>query len=234
MLKNNVNINISTHHQCITCMREYETKSLEELRFEDYQANRKGPQVGTVFGSTARTSLFNPSTSVSFNIGSSGGLFGAGKTTFDTNPTTTSTTSIFNPLFNKPVGFIATGTSPFGAVQPQQQQTSIFGQTSTSSFTSPNFFSGTQNNTQKSVFGATTTQPSLFNTSTTNTGLGKTNLFGNQTQSFTGFSFNPTTISSLFSSQPSLFNRTADTTIANETLMFSFPSQLLGVQQPTS
>lgn len=42
-VKNSVTQSINIKHLCITCMREYEGKSLEELRFEDYVANRKGP-----------------------------------------------------------------------------------------------------------------------------------------------------------------------------------------------
>ena len=47
VVQKNVSSTINIKHNCITCMREYESKSLEELRFEDYLANRKGPsQVG--------------------------------------------------------------------------------------------------------------------------------------------------------------------------------------------
>lgn len=42
MQKGGVTTSINTKHHCITCMKEYENKSLEELRLEDYQANRKG------------------------------------------------------------------------------------------------------------------------------------------------------------------------------------------------
>ena len=40
--KNGQQVAINTNHQCITEMKEYRLKSLEELRFEDYQVNRKG------------------------------------------------------------------------------------------------------------------------------------------------------------------------------------------------
>lgn len=41
-MKNGTTQSISTKHHSITSMKEYENKSFEELRFEDYQANRKG------------------------------------------------------------------------------------------------------------------------------------------------------------------------------------------------
>ena len=45
-MKNNIQTTINTHHQCITCMKEYENKSLEELRFEDYSVGRKAATAG--------------------------------------------------------------------------------------------------------------------------------------------------------------------------------------------
>lgn len=42
MMKNGTAQNINTKHMSITCMKEYENKSFEELRYEDYMANRKG------------------------------------------------------------------------------------------------------------------------------------------------------------------------------------------------
>ncbi|KTG05752.1 hypothetical protein cypCar_00031261 [Cyprinus carpio] len=90
MVKGGVTTSINTKHQCITAMKEYENKSLEELRLEDYQAGRKGPSnpmaagTGGLFGAAATatpstgTGLFGPSTP---NTGFS---FGQNKTSFGT------------------------------------------------------------------------------------------------------------------------------------------------------
>lgn len=48
-------------------MREYAEKSLEELRIEDYAANRKGPQAGSstgLFGATHSSVFGAPQTSM--------------------------------------------------------------------------------------------------------------------------------------------------------------------------
>jgi len=42
MSKNGISHSISARHCCIASMKEYESKSYEELRFEDYQVGRKG------------------------------------------------------------------------------------------------------------------------------------------------------------------------------------------------
>lgn len=41
LIKNGISQSINTRHFCISCMKEYNNKSLEELRYEDYVANRK-------------------------------------------------------------------------------------------------------------------------------------------------------------------------------------------------
>lgn len=42
MSKNGISHSISARHCCIASMKEYESKSYEELRFEDYSVGRKG------------------------------------------------------------------------------------------------------------------------------------------------------------------------------------------------
>ena len=98
MMKSGQQQNINTQHQCITCMKEYETKSLEELRCEDYIANRKGG--GAAGGGGMSGGLFGQS---STPAQPSGGLFGG---------TTTSSGGLFGQQQqNKPPMF---GTSGFG------------------------------------------------------------------------------------------------------------------------
>ena len=126
-------------------MKEYESKSLEELRVDDYVANRKGPQAGGAAAPSGGGGLFGapPNQTAS----TSGGLFG----------TTTATQSggLFGAQQNKPM-FGASSSSGFGT-------TNSFGNT-TSGF-------GTNTSTSGGLFG---NKPAGFGTAVTssNTGFG--------------------------------------------------------------
>uniref|UniRef100_A0A8B9X8W7 Nuclear pore complex protein Nup98-Nup96 n=1 Tax=Bos mutus grunniens TaxID=30521 RepID=A0A8B9X8W7_BOSMU len=194
MVKAGVSTNISTKHQCITAMKEYESKSLEELRLEDYQANRKGPQnqvgAGTttgLFGSSPATSsatgLFSSSTTNSgFAYGQNKTAFGTSTTGFGTNPgglfgQQNQTTSLFSKPFAQPTttqttGFSFGNTSTLG--QPSTNTMGLFGVTQASQ---PGGLFGTATNTSTgTAFG---TGASLFGQTSTGFGAVGSTLFGN-------------------------------------------------------
>uniref|UniRef100_A0A8C3U018 Nuclear pore complex protein Nup98-Nup96 n=1 Tax=Catharus ustulatus TaxID=91951 RepID=A0A8C3U018_CATUS len=186
MVKSGVSTNINTKHQCITAMKEYESKSLEELRLEDYQANRKGPTNPVGAGATA--GLFGSSTATSSTatglFGSSttntGFSYGQNKTAFGTS-TTGFGTGTTGGLFGQPSQTSSLFNKPFGQATTTQNTGFSFGGTSTL---------GQPNTNTMGLFGVT--QPSqpggLFGTAAnTNAGTGfgtGTGLFG---QANTGF-----------------------------------------------
>ncbi|XP_054829364.1 nuclear pore complex protein Nup98-Nup96 isoform X2 [Eublepharis macularius] len=225
MVKSGVSTNISTKHQCITAMKEYESKSLEELRLEDYQANRKGPTnpVGAgatpgLFGastatSSAATGLFGSSTT---NTGFS---YGQNKTGFGTSTTgfgagtgglfgqTQQTTSLFNKPFGQATtapntGFSFGNTGTIG--QPNTNTMSLFGATQPSQTGS--LFGTTANTNTATAFGTGT---GLFGQANTGFGVGGSSLFSNKPA---GFGTTTTSAPSFGTTSGSLFGFGASTT----------------------
>ncbi|KAM8975297.1 nuclear pore complex protein Nup98-Nup96 isoform 2-T2 [Pelodytes ibericus] len=203
MAKGGVTTNISTKHQCITAMKEYESKSLEELRLEDYSANRKGPQ--NPVGAAAGTGLFGASTATSTastglfgSAANSGFTFGGNKTAFGTSTGAfgASTGGLFGQqasqpatsLFNKPFGPATTTPSTgfsFGNAntlsQPQQSTMGLFGTTQATQ--SGGLFGTTTNTNAGTAFGTGT---SLFGPANTTPfgGVGGSTLFNNKPAGF--------------------------------------------------
>ncbi|XP_043934252.1 nuclear pore complex protein Nup98-Nup96-like [Protopterus annectens] len=153
--------------QCITAMKEYESKSLEELRLEDYQVGRKGSQnllgpSGSLFGNPIATSTVSTilsgaaATSPMFS-------FGANKTTFGTMSTA-----------------LRTSTRDLSG-QQLQPGTVLLNKTFVQSSTTPNTgfpFGNTNSLSQSSISSvslfekAPASQQGLFGASTTNTVTG--------------------------------------------------------------
>ncbi|KAK7096689.1 nuclear pore complex protein Nup98-Nup96-like [Littorina saxatilis] len=220
MSKSGVTTNINTRHQCITAMKEYENKSMEELRMEDYTANRKGKQAGTA------TSFFSQPAPQATQAGNTGFSFGqpaaastGGFSSFGSGGTVTSTGGLFGgtkPLFGPTATATATTQSgfSFGSAAPAQTG-SVFGQAK------PLFGTPTSTPQTGGMFG--TSQQSAFGTSTAfgaSTGFGATGStgggllgskpmgFGTTTTASTGFGvgggslFNKPAASSAFSFGP--------------------------------
>ncbi|XP_029957299.1 nuclear pore complex protein Nup98-Nup96 isoform X2 [Salarias fasciatus] len=199
MVKAGVTTSINTKHQCITAMKEYENKSLEELRLEDYQAGRKGPTnpmaagTGSLFGtatSSTTTGLFGssaPNTSFSF---------GGNKSTFGAAPAGgfgTATGGLFGQPAQQPAGSLF---KPFSQTTTTQTtgfsfgNTNTMGQTNTSSM---GLFGNTAASQPGGLFGATQTSTAsgfgaasgLFGPTNAGFGnMGTQSLFGNKTAGF--------------------------------------------------
>uniref|UniRef100_A0A0X3NVG3 Nuclear pore complex protein Nup98-Nup96 n=1 Tax=Schistocephalus solidus TaxID=70667 RepID=A0A0X3NVG3_SCHSO len=197
-------IPVNAKHMCITAMKEYQDKSLEELRVEDYLLNKKSGTQGTsgLFGSGVKPLTFaTPTATTAPLFGASATqtqakpLFGGGTSLFGASQPTgtfgqTTQSSLFGgkPLF----GASNTTANVFGSSTTAQNQLGLtFGQASQSQ---GSIFGS------KPAFGATTTAPSF-------------GIFGSQpAQSASpGFGFGKTQTTGLFGSAPasnSLFGAT--------------------------
>ncbi|XP_058483731.1 nuclear pore complex protein Nup98-Nup96 isoform X1 [Solea solea] len=204
MVKAGVTTSINTKHQCITAMKEYENKSLEELRLEDYQAGRKGPTnpmapaTGGLFGTATATSSATPglfgatAPNTSFSFGQNQ------KTTFGAAPATgfgNATGSMFGQPSQQQAGSFF---KPFGQTTTAQNTGFSFGNTNTmgqANTSSMGLFGNTAASQAGGLFGAAQTASTAtgFGTGTglfgqTNPGFGtagtQPSLFGNKTAGF--------------------------------------------------
>ncbi|KAM9332405.1 uncharacterized protein KZ484_017515 isoform 2-T3 [Pholidichthys leucotaenia] len=203
---------ISIRHQHITAMKEYENKSVEELRLEDYQAGRKGPSNPMAAGIG---SLFDQNTAMS---SAATGLFSFfDKSTFGTPASTfgATTGSLFGDrnLF-KPFGQTTTTQGLFGNTAASQFS-GLSGTTQTS--TAVGFGMGTGLFSQTNTgFGNIGTQGSLFNIKPISFGTTTaTPLFGTTISSTPFFG----TGTGLFGSKPT-FNLETGTCTTTATPLF--------------
>ncbi|XP_025995170.1 nuclear pore complex protein Nup98-Nup96 isoform X2 [Solenopsis invicta] len=237
MSKNGISHTISARHCCIASMKEYESKSYEELRFEDYQIGRKGPQTG-LFGTSAQTSPFGSTTAGTStantgfgpmaggfgtpNQSGSTGLFGKPISNFGTPATTTTSSFVFNsPPPTTNLFGTNTQTKPFGTAAP----TPLFGTSSTNQTAGTGF--GSINTAQNTGFGSAfgSTQPNqsigLFNQNKSAFNIPSTST----TTGFTGFGQPATNSTTLFGNKTtttgfggtSTFGTTAPSTFGTNT-----------------
>lgn len=231
LVKNNQTTSVATNQHCISAMKEYEAKSLEELRMEDYMTNRKGPQGGgtsgglfgtpgpattglfgqpavqqqqTAFGQPENKSVFGqPAQNTAL------GGFGQPNNTFGAN-------TVQNAGLFKPFGTPATSAPAFAFNNPVTKNApgslfKPFGQQASNT----NMF-GTNNPTAAPTFGQSTSQPGFGQSNYGQTAPANQSIFG-QTQdnkpnfglaptsapSFIGFGANTNTGGSLFQPKPS-------------------------------
>ncbi|CEP09076.1 hypothetical protein [Parasitella parasitica] len=167
-----ISTGINHFFQTITAMPQYKNYSLEELRLQDYQQNRKNANSATGGGAFGASTggAFGASTGGAFGASSTGGAFGASSTGGAFGATSAPTTAFGQPASTSAFGQQQTpafgqpaSTSAFG-----QQQAPAFGQPASTSAFGTN--TGTSGGLFGQPFGSTT---SAFNQpSTTNTGFG--------------------------------------------------------------
>lgn len=175
MMKNGTQTTIQTKHMCITAMKAYESKSLEELRIDDYIANRRAPTTTSgLFGSSTST---NTGTSIFGSTSAKPSLFGS------------STTS------SSPFGSTTQGTSLFGQNSNASQGTSLFGNKPTGSiFGSPATSTSTFGSTSGGLFGSTTGGSTFGTNQPQQTGsLFGGSAFGSAAATTSSFTFGSTT-----------------------------------------
>lgn len=205
LMKNNTTQSVTTNQHCITAMAEYENSSLEELRHEDYAANRKGPQPGAAPGAVG--GLFGaagPSTS---------GIFGA--------PATQQTTAFGQPenkgLFGQQqstLGGFGQTTNAFGANTSQNNMFKGFNTPATSApafgFNNTTATNTAQNNSMFKGFGAPATGATgggLFGAAQPTT---STSVFGQPAQQQQQPAFGATFGQQGTATAPSLFGQAQD------------------------